>query len=252
MKALCMALISMAAAASLAAEDVSVTVYNSNLGVVSEVRSLEFSSGVHKVAFKDVPAQIDPASVRFEPVGSSQNIAILEQNYAFDLVSTGTLFSRYIDHEISLLDKDGKLISGTLFASDNNNVTLLEKDGSVRVVRLENIAEVNFPNLPDGLVTRPTLFWLYNSDYSGAVDCRVGYQTHGMDWSAEYVGLLNKDESMLDLSGWASITNNTNKTFADARLKLIAGDISRTYGTKGRPERLLMAAKDAMSAGRRV
>ena len=48
------------------ADDIAVTVYNSNLGVVSETRTLELEKGVNRFAFRDVPALIDPASVRFE------------------------------------------------------------------------------------------------------------------------------------------------------------------------------------------
>ncbi len=73
------------ASASLAG-DVAVTIYNSNLGVVSETRSLEFAKGINRLAFTDVPSQIYPASVRFSLVDGGRNISILEQNYAYDLV----------------------------------------------------------------------------------------------------------------------------------------------------------------------
>ena len=56
-------LIIAASAGMAAADELAVTVYNSNLGVVSETRQLEFSKGIGKLAFRDVPSQIDAASV---------------------------------------------------------------------------------------------------------------------------------------------------------------------------------------------
>ncbi|MEW6412459.1 MAG: DUF4139 domain-containing protein [Candidatus Zixiibacteriota bacterium] len=213
--------------AAAMADDVAVTVYNSNLGVVSETRSLEFQKGVNRFAFTDVPSQIDPASVQFEVVGSNANISILEQNYAFDLVDPQQMYNKYIDQQIELIDKDGKLYSGTLLAFSGDAITLQEKSGRIKIVMMEHITEVNFPSLPEGLITRPTLFWIYNSDFSGKLDGKIGYQTSGMNWSAEYVGVLGSDEKNLDLSGWASIDNTSGKTFKEATLKLIAGDIGR-------------------------
>ncbi|MEA3297476.1 MAG: DUF4139 domain-containing protein, partial [candidate division Zixibacteria bacterium] len=208
-----------------ATDEIAVTVYNSNIGVVSETRQLEFKEGVGRLAFRDVPSRIDAASVRFKVPGSK--VSILEQNYAFDLVSPTKMYLKYIDKKIELIDKEGRLYDGELLAYANGSVTLRESNGRIKIVLLENVIEVNFPRLPEGLITRPTLFWLYNSGETGRLNCNVGYQTGGLNWSAEYVGLLDGDEQMLDLSGWASINNVSGKTYKDAKLKLIAGDISR-------------------------
>jgi hypothetical protein len=213
--------------AAAMADDLAVTVYNSNLGVVSETRRLDFEKGTHQLQFRDVPSQIDAASVRFEVVESSAKVNILEQNYAYDLVSPEKLYNRYLDQEIELLDKDGHLVNGRLLAFGGGMVTLQDETGQVRLVLLENIAEVKFPSLPEGLITRPTLFWLYNSEHKGPLTARVGYQTGGLNWSAEYVGTLDAGETRMGLSGWASITNQSGKTYPDAKLKLVAGDISR-------------------------
>jgi hypothetical protein len=233
----------------LVADDIAVTVYNGNLGVVSETRALQFNKGIHQLAFRDVPSQIDANSVRFELTGTGRNVAILEQNYAFDLVSPEKLYTKYVDNEIELLDKEGKLYSGTLLAYSSGAVTLREKSGRIKVILLANITEVNFPSLPEGLITRPTLFWQYTSDYDGQLDCKVGYQTTGMNWSAEYVGELSSDEKTLDLAGWASINNTSGKKYADATLKLVAGDIHRAPPKKrGRFEMDAMSLAGAPSA----
>lgn len=232
-----------------AADDVAVTVYNSNLGVVTETRTLDLEKGVNRLEFKDVPSQIDASSVRFNVPGSESDVTILEQNYAFDLVSPSQLYSKYVDELVELIDKEGHLIGGTLLAYSGNSVTLLDDNGKVRIVSLENVAEVDFPALPDGLITRPTLFWLYKSDISGEKMTEVAYQTQGMNWQAEYVGVLDEDEKNLDLSGWASLNNTSGKTYRDATLKLIAGDIHRAQQPTPRVQKevRLMAIADAES-----
>ena len=212
--------------AMVLAEGISVTVYNSNLGVISEKRTLKFDKGTGFLAFRDVPSLIDANSVGISVEGN-RNISILEQNYAYDLVSPDKMYQKYIDKDIELIDKEGKLYTGTLLAYTGGAVTIKEKSGRIKIVLLSQVTEVNFPSLPDGLITRPTLFWKYSSDYSGDVNCEVGYQTSGLSWSAEYVGLLNPNETELDLSGWSAIENNSGKTYKDATLKLVAGDIHR-------------------------
>jgi len=245
MKAIRFSIIAVALiAAGAAADDLSVTVYNSNLGVVSETRNLEFSKGIGRLAFRDVPSKIDPASVRFEVVDQGREVAILEQDYAYDLVSPDQLFAKYVDSRIDLMDKEGGMYSGILLAYSSGAVTLMEESGRVKIVQMSNIVETNFPQLPEGLITRPTLFWNYQSDFAGPLDCRVGYQTGGMTWAAEYVGLLDSREINLDLSGWASINNVSGKTYQDARLKLIAGDIHRA-AKKDRPVTMEFEARAA-------
>lgn len=241
MKKLLVTLIIFALPIMAAADEIAVTVYNSNLGVVSETRSLDFDKGIGELAFRDVPSMIDPASVRFGLADDGQGVTILEQNYGYDLVSSDKLYAKYIDKQVDLVDKDGNLFSGILLAYGGNSVTLKDKSGKIKIVSLEHVIETNFPDLPEGLITRPTLFWKYNSTLDGGRDAEVSYQTGGMSWEAEYVGLLNDTETKLDLSGWASINNSSGKTYKDASLKLIAGDINRAQQPRG-------AAVDRFSA----
>jgi len=242
-------LVTVLLAASLAAEDIAVTVYNNNLGVVSETRKLEFAKGIDRLAFRDVPNQIDPNSVRFEIADGNKKVSILEQNYAFDLVSPDQLYNKYVDNEVQLIDEQGRLYAGTLLAYGGGAITLMEPDGKVKIVSMEQVTEVSFPMLPEGLITRPTLFWRYQSDFEGALDCHVGYQTGGLTWAAEYVGVLDENETNLGLSGWSSINNTSGKTFTDARLKLIAGDIHRAEKAQPRRGELAMMAAPDMATG---
>lgn len=229
------------------ADDIAVTIYNSNIGVVSENRQLNFKKGTNQIEIQDVPALIDPASVRFELAGNNK-IAILEQNYAFDLVSPDQMYLKYIDKEIELVTEEGNVFKGILLTAGGGAITLQEDSGRIKIVQLSKISEVNFPVLPDGLITKPTLFWKYSSDFEGNADGNISYQTSGMNWTAEYVGLLNEDDTKLSLNGWASINNQSGKTYDNATLKLIAGDIHRAQpeirGGRGYAKTMSLAEAD--------
>ncbi len=238
-------------ASANASDKLSVTVYNSDLGVVHEVRDLEFKKGIGQLAFRDVPSRIDPTSVGFRAIAPNAKVNILEQNYQFDLVSPEKLYDRYIDKDIELISNDGKIYSGKLLTYSSGAVTLQDAHGQIQIVRLAEISNTNLPELPDGLITRPTLFWQYSSKFSGKTSCEVSYQTGGINWHAEYVAVLDDDEANINLSGWSSIDNRSGKTYKDATLKLVAGEINRAK--QPRTNRLyraeMMAAAPAMDGG---
>ena len=103
----------------------------------------------------------------------------------------------------------------------------------------------NVGALPEGLITKPTLVWKVNSPSSKSQDIEITYQTQGMNWHAEYVALLNDDDTKLDLNSWVSVTNNSGSTYKNTKLKLVAGDVNRVQDTrrlyKGRGELESMA-----------
>ena len=55
----------------------------------------------------------------------------------------------------------------------------------------------------------------------------VAYSASQCSWKADYSAILNKDDNALDLSGWVTLTNGSGKTYKDAALKLIAGEVHR-------------------------
>ena len=81
------ALVALAAAPAAAANrELTVTVYNQNLALVKDVRSLELGTGTKTFRLTDVSAQIDPTSVHLVPRGGD-GLSVLEQNFQYDLVS---------------------------------------------------------------------------------------------------------------------------------------------------------------------
>jgi len=208
-------------------KSVSVTVYNQNLALVREVRPLEFKKGKNEIKFTEVAAYIDPTSVHFKALNTPDEVAILEQNYQYDLVNSEKLLQKYIDQPIELQTKQGEVYSGQLLSFDGTGLTLKQKNGEIKIVSRPEVRDISFPSLPEGLITRPTLVWLLDSDFSGKQPAEVSYLTTGINWHAEYIAVADRKDQNLELAGWVSIENNSGATYPEAKLKLIAGDIHR-------------------------
>jgi len=213
-------------AAQAAGTGVELTVYNQDLALVKERRMLELDEGLNEVHFSDVAAQIDPTSVHFRSLTDPEGTVVWEQNFEYDLVGSERLLEKYVDQGIRLVTEDGTVYEGTLL-SGARDIILQREDGGVTVVQRDRVQEFSFPELPEGLITRPTLVWLLEAETAGEHETEVTYMTSGINWSANYVVLLAQDEESLDLDGWVTLDNRSGATYKDAKLKLIAGDIHR-------------------------
>ena len=214
------------APAAAQGQGVELAVYNQDLALVQDRRSMNLTKGVSEVRFSDVASQIDPTSVHFQSITDPQGTTVLEQNYEYDVVGSAKLLQKYVDKEIRVVTKDGKQYTGTLLSGDGD-VILQASDGQVTVLKLEQIQEFTFPALPEGLITRPTLVWQLDSAKGGVQDVEVTYLTNGINWQANYVAVMAGDEKSLDLTGWVTLDNRSGASYKDAKLKLIAGDINR-------------------------
>lgn len=213
--------------ASAQEKEVALTVYNDNLALVHDVRRIELKKGLNEISFRDVAAQIDPTSVHFKSLTAPDAVSILEQNFEYDLVNSAKILAKYVDHPISIVAKEGREFSGTLLSSAGNDIVLQGEDGGVTIVNRATVQNLEFPRLPEGLITRPTLHWTLESDRGGTHRTEVSYLTSGINWHAEYVAVTNEDDTELDLSGWVSIDNKSGATYPDAKLKLVAGQVHR-------------------------
>ena len=100
-------------------------------------------------------ASIDPTSVLFKSLTAPRGTTVLEQNYEYDLVGAQALLEKYIDQQIRVVTTDSRTYEGTLL-NGQGDIILRGADGQVTVVKLDRVQELSFPELPDGLITRPT------------------------------------------------------------------------------------------------
>jgi hypothetical protein len=208
---------------------VHLTVYES-FALVKDRRELpdEFKKGANIIHFRDVAATLDPTSVHFRSLTDPEAV-VQEQNYEFDLVHADKLLQKYIDQKITAHLRDGKSYEGILLSFDNQRLVLAgDKDkGPIYVVeRGDNIKRIQFSKLPEGLLTRPTLVWDVLATKPGKHLVEVSYIAQQMRWRADYNLVVSGDDKTINLSGWATVENNSGASFLNAKVKLLAGDTS--------------------------
>lgn len=200
--------------------------------VVKQERTMQLpGGGGGEIRFTDVASHIDPTTVTFRSLTAPEGTQVLEQSYQFDLVGAEKLLERFLDQTITVEQVRGDetvSITGTLLSAAGG---LILQDDQGRLHTLNGYANIVFPDLPGGLVTRPTLVWDVQSEQPGPQDVRVTYQTSGITWWADYNVVFtpgeNANSGLLDVGAWVSIINQSGATYEDAKLKLIAGDVHR-------------------------
>ncbi len=214
---------------------VRLTVYNDNFALVKDRRVLDepLKKGINLIRFTDVASTIDATSVYFRSL-TDPDASVVEQNYEFDLVNADKLLAKYVDKPITAHTKDGNLYEGVLMSFDKRQLVLAEdrdKGPIFMVERGENIKRIQFSELPEGLLTRPTLVWELATGKQGRHTVEVSYIASNIRWRADYNLVLNPDDTRIDLSGWVTIQNNTGTAYKNAAVKLLAGDPRVDYGT---------------------
>ena len=208
------------------------TVYNSNIALVKEIRPFELKTGINQVAVSDVPSSIIPESVHFRSL-DDPDATVLEQNYEYDVVGSQKLMQKYVDQPIVVITQDGGKHEGTLL-SGSNDIIIQTEDGGVDVLKQDQVRQFSFPKLPAGLITKPTLKWLVDANKGGEQTVELAYLTNNISWQSNYVLMLAKDSTSMDLDGWITLDNRSGATYEDARLKLVAGELNRaSYGMGG-------------------
>jgi hypothetical protein len=213
-------------------QETALTIYNDNFAVVRESRQMSFEKGLNTAKFTDVASAIDPTSVNFRCLSAPGAVSVLEQNYEYDLVNTDSLLKRYIDKNVTVVLKGsgadtGRKSTGLLLASMGDSLILKSQTNDIEILDKNSIEEISLKEMPDDLVTRPTLVWLANAKEKGSQLCQVTYTTGQINWNADYSAVLNADETKIDFTGWVTIDNKSGATYKDSTIKLIAGDVRR-------------------------
>lgn len=255
-------------------DGVGLTVYNQDFAIVRERRTMPLAAGRSEVKFKDVAATIVADTVHFLSLRPAGDATVIEQNYEFDLVSANKLLDKYVDKDIGLITRDGSLIEGKLMSFDDGQLVLAVKSpqegseigsagsrshtgsGTSPQTRIEmvprgkNVRDIRFSALPGGLLTQPTLVWLVNAKQAGEHLVEVSYRANGVNWRVDYRALADADGKMLDLAGWVTIDNRSGRTYEDARLKLMAGEVHVVKKQEDRLRGRYALGFDVAAAGR--
>lgn len=224
------------------------TIYNQNLSLIREERNVNVAKDLSRVVIPDIPSTIDGTSLHFRSITDPAAMRVLEQNYQYDLVSQAKLMEKYIgkDVEFVRLNEESKkeyVVRGKLISSSFSGGLVAEINGKIEI---NPSGRLLLPSLPEGLILKPQLEWLVENEKAGEHRIEISYLAGHLSWNANYVALLNKEDSKLDLTGWVTLTNNSGTSFRDAGLKLVAGDVNivRQDGDRIRPM-MELAAKSA-------
>lgn len=213
-------------------KNIAVTIYNSNLGLVRDTRDIELPKGISSVKFMDVASQIDPTSVLIKSLDHPGGIRVVEQNYEYDLLNPQKLLDKYVGKQMTLVLKQqvngsDQFVEQPATLLSNNNGQQVWRIGNSIVINPVNIAQMKFPEVPENLISEPTLVWMLESDRALSHQIEASYLTAGMSWDANYVLLVDPTDTKADLNGWVTIKNNSGTPFRNAELKLVAGTINR-------------------------
>jgi hypothetical protein len=211
-------------------QDVAVTIYNSNVGLVKDTRLIEFKPGIHELKFMDVAAKIDPTTVHIKSLINGSSLSVLEQNYEYDLLSPQKLLEKFVGQKVQLatIDPETKkeeIVEATLLSTQGGNIFQIGDK-----IHIGHHGRILLSKIPENLIPQPTLVWMLENKLSKPQKLEASYLTSGINWKADYVAVLNKLDTMTDLTGWVTIDNRSGATYQNALLKLVAGDIHRVQG----------------------
>jgi hypothetical protein len=212
--------------------ELAITVYNSNIALVRDVRTLQLPRGTFDLQFMDIAATVNPATVHFRSLSEPGRVSVLEQNYEYDLLEPDKLLRKYVGRDVTLVrrrQEDGRTIEEPVTARLlSYNQAPVWQIGNEIVTGL-GADHIRFPELPGNLFSRPTLIWSLNND--GAVRHRVeaSYLATDVKWNADYVLTVARDDKTADIDGWVTVTNGSGTAFRNATMQLVAGDLNRVY-----------------------
>jgi len=210
--------------------DLGVTVYNSDIALVRDVREIQLAQGNSDLRFVDIAATVNPATVHFRSLTDPSKVHVLEQNYEYDLLDPDKLLHKYVGRDVTVIrtrqdqgTTTDETVRARLLSYNGAPVWQIGSD----IVTGMPAYQFRFPELPESLYTRPTLIWTL--DNTGAARHRVetSYLAGKLSWNADYVLTVARDDKAADLDGWVTLINGSGTSFRNAKLQLVAGDVNR-------------------------
>jgi hypothetical protein len=229
--------------------ELAVTVYNSDLALVRDVRNLQLARGTSDLHFMDIAATVNPATVHFRSLSEPSRVRVLEQNYEYDLLEPEKLLRKYVGRDVTLVRTLRDLnttreeeVKAHLLSY--NNAPVWQIGGEI--VTGMQADHIRFPELPGNLYSRPTLIWTLENSGGSRHRVEASYLAGKLSWNADYVLTVARDDKTADVDGWVTVTNGSGTSFNNARLQLVAGDLNRVRQVVGRME--LDAMRKSVSA----
>jgi len=231
--------------------ELNVTVYNSNIALVRDVRQLSLPQGAFRLKFMDIAATVNPATVHFRSLTDPDKLGVIEQNYEYDLLEPAKLLHKYVGREVTLVraymdsgTTKHEEIRATLLSDNNGPVWKIGND----IVTGTYAESYRFPEVPANLYDRPTLLMSLENSGPRKHMIEASYLASNLSWNSDYVLTVARDDKNADLDGWVTVVNNSGTAFHNARLQLVAGDLNRVQQGGAMRDEVMSRAKMAMPA----
>jgi hypothetical protein len=217
--------------------ELAVTVYNSDIALVRDVRTLDIARGISDLHFMDIAATVNPATVHFRSLTEPARVSVLEQNYEYDLLDPDKLLRKYVGRDLTLVRNRQE--NGTTRAEEVKAHLLAYNTAPVWKIGNEIVTglgadHIRFPELPESLYSRPTLIWTLDNGGASRHRVEASYLAGKLAWNADYVLTVARDDKSADVDGWVTLTNGSGTAFRNAKLQLVAGDLNRVRNVLGR------------------
>jgi hypothetical protein len=210
--------------------DLAVTVYNSDIALVRDVRNVQLPGGSFDLRFMDIAATVNPATVHFRSLTEPARVSVLEQNYEYDLLDPDKLLRKYVGRDVTIVrtvQANGttreEQITAHLLSFNGQPVWRIGKE----IVTGLDARQIRFPELPENLYTRPTLIWTLQNGGATRHRIEASYLASKLAWNADYVLTVARDDKTADLDGWVTLRNGSGTAFKNVKLQLVAGDLNR-------------------------
>ena len=193
-------------------QKISVTIYNKNLALIKDKRTLNLPAGRSTLAFREVSGQIKPETALL----AAQGVTVLEQNFEFDLLTPAALLEKYVGREVGVVK-----IHPTTGEETQEAAKVLSANSGV-VLQMGDRIETGIPgrlvfsDVPQNLRDRPTLTMLINNQSSAPQEVELSYLSTGLGWQADYVAELNSEDTAMDIASWVTLTNTSGATYRNS------------------------------------
>jgi len=210
--------------------ELALTVYNSNIALVRDVRNITLARGQSDLHFMDIAATVNPATVHFRSLTEPTRVSVIEQNYEYDLLEPEKLLKKYVGKDVTLVRS--RTVGGSTREEEvtarllsYNNAPVWQINGEI--ITGMHADHIRFPELPGNLYSRPTLIWTLDNGGGGRHRVEASYLATNLAWNADYVLTVTRDDKNADLDGWVTLKNGSGTEFKNASLQLVAGDLNR-------------------------
>lgn len=219
-------------------------IYHSGLVLIQEQVAAKIPYGESTLILEGFSPEGLPPSVFFRQLTGPNELAIKSQNYKYTPLTYYNLVREMVGEEITFLFEDGREAKGELLTLRPDLLIQFEDQLAVNPK-----GKILLRSVPEGMAIQPTMEWVVESLKEDRYQFLLHYLARGLDWVADYVGILNQED--LSLQGWITLRNTSQGDFLGSKVLVVAGDVQVESVRKAQPYMEMMVLSDEVYTSRR-